>query len=359
MRRARGTIGTRRGRTGLWLRWVDAAGTRRLRRASSDDRQSAERELLELLAAEDAKTAHRPTFAGYVLAVYLPLHDAEVAASTASRTRQLLRRANAAIGHLAVQDVTPAHARELVASLRRLGLSDGTIVREVAAIRPVFALAIARGIIRSNPFAGGRFGLRLRHPRPRRPELMSAEAIDEMIAAAPWPHRLALVLAVDCGLRRGAIVALRWSSVTGTAILATPGPTAKRSVPAIPLTARARVALERMRPLTEPSGLVLGGLTANALRLWWGRFRAAHGLGRLRLHDLRHQFASRLVHEARAPDRVVADLLGHQDVRLVQTTYGTSVPSEAAAESVRALEAADARRHRRRPSRGGRRGTRG
>jgi hypothetical protein len=61
--------------------------------------------------------------------------------------------------------------------------------------------------------------------------------------------------------------------------------------------------------------------------------RRAAGLERLRLHDLRHAFATFLIHQGQEL-RTVMDLLGHSTIRLTADTYGHVLP-------VRAREAAD------------------
>jgi site-specific recombinase XerD len=61
--------------------------------------------------------------------------------------------------------------------------------------------------------------------------------------------------------------------------------------------------------------------------------RHAAGLDWLRLRDLRHAFATFLIHQGQEL-RTVMDLLGHSTIRLTADTYGHVLP-------VRAREAAD------------------
>ena len=56
------------------------------------------------------------------------------------------------------------------------------------------------------------------------------------------------------------------------------------------------------------------------------------GLEWLRLHDLRHAFATFLLDQG-AELRTVMDLLGHSTIRLTADTYGHVLPSKARAAS--------------------------
>ncbi|GAA1366599.1 tyrosine-type recombinase/integrase [Catellatospora chokoriensis] len=55
--------------------------------------------------------------------------------------------------------------------------------------------------------------------------------------------------------------------------------------------------------------------------------RRAVGLEWLRSHDLRHAFATFLLHDGQEM-RTVMDLLGHSTIRLTADTYGHVLPSK-------------------------------
>lgn len=340
-RRARGSIATRPTRPGLWLRWIDAKGARRLRRAKSDDPATAEAELADLLKVEDERRARVvPTLAEFVADDFLPTWRAEVAASTVERSLPQLDRIVQDLGELLVSEVTPAHVRAYVAGLTRRELSPGTIRREVAVLRTVFAMAEERGFVIRNAARTGRRGVKLAPVPARRPVIVSDAKRAEALAAVLPKYRDVLMLIQDTGLRRSTACELRWSHVAEdfTALVADPGANAKRKVPAVPLTERVRAMLRRRRRAARKSAVrVFPDVEGRAFTLHWRRLRKSLGLEGYRLHDWRHDVGSRLA-QLGVPLTTVADLLGHADARLAATTYATSVPPQALRDAVRKLE---------------------
>ncbi|HXH07021.1 MAG TPA: site-specific integrase [Vicinamibacterales bacterium] len=165
-------------------------------------------------------------------------------------------------------------------------------------------------------------------------------------------HRLAPLVAVAlaCGLRQGEILGLRWQDVDldrgvlhvrhalervgpGWRLVEPKSATSRRSLPLpAPLVAllrahRRRQGEQRLAAgarwgehgfvFTSRWGAPLDGprLTATVKQLL-----ARAGLPPLRFHALRHSAASLLLAQG-VPARVVAEILGHRDVRLTLNTY--------------------------------------
>ena len=335
MTRARGTVGTRPGRPGLWLRWHEG-GKRRVRRAKSDDLEAARGELRDILAAlADGSTSAAPSFARFVAETYVPIHRAEVAEQTFQRSAVVIDRFAKLHGTTRISEITVTDVRAYVADRRAEGLAPATLRREVAALSPIFEAAIDAGLMTGNPCR-----VRIKGVRARRTELLTARRLDEILEAASPTYRAILTLIVDAGLRRGVAIELRWDDLDPKlrAILPSAGANAKRRVPAMPLTARCRRALREIRGAQDDAEeRVFPHVTPNGLRLYWERLRERLGLPGWRLHDFRHQFASEALAHG-APHSVVADLLGHSSPALVVKTYGTSTATGAARAAMQALE---------------------
>ncbi len=347
MTRPKGTVGTRPGRPGLWLRWHEA-GRRRIRRAASDDPEEARDELDDILAAfAEGERTGVPSFARFVADTYLPIHRAEVAPETLARSAVVIERFAAEHAETRIDRITVTDVRAYVAARREAGLAPATLRREVTALSPIFEAAIDAGLVTANPCR-----VTIRGVHPRRPRLLTARQLDQVLDAASDDYRGVLTLIVDAGLRRGAAVGLRWSDVRDdlSALVPSAGANAKRRIPAVPLTARCRRVLRELRERRGRSeARVFPHLTPNGLRLYWERLRSRIGLQDWHLHDFRHQLASEALARG-APHAVVADLLGHTSPALVVRTYGTSSAASATREAMRALE-----RGRRRPAGRGRR----
>ncbi len=198
--------------------------------------------------------------------------------------------------------------------------------------------AVATGLIEKNPATGVR-----RNPRPKLTRFLSREEIhrlrEELDRCAPPSARpsrrrqadiVRLLLATGC--RKNEIVRLQWREVDG-AVLAD-GKTGPRKVF---LNAQARAIVER-QPQTEspyvfPSASDPARPADDYLRLWYEARKRAD-LEDVRLHDLRHTFASHAVMQG-VPLPVVARLLGHRDVRMtLRYAHVADREVEAAAERI-------------------------
>lgn len=348
MKRAQGTVGTRPGRPGLWLRWHEG-GRRRIRRAESDDPQEARDELAGILEAiAEGERTGAPSFARFVADTYLPIHRAEVAAETLTRSSVVIERFAEQYGTTRIDRITVTDLRAYVAARRADGLAPATLRREVAALSPIFEAAIDAGLIIGNPCR-----VKIKGVAPRRTALLTARKLDEILEAASDDYRGILTLIVDAGLRRGTAVGLLWSDVRDDlrALVPSAGANAKRRIPAVPLTARCRRVLRDLRANRDDrEPRVFPHVTPNGLRLYWERLRARLGLPGWHLHDFRHQLASEALARG-APHAVVADLLGHTSPALVVRTYGTSSAQSATRDAMRALEKGRAPRRPRKPRR--------
>lgn len=142
-----------------------------------------------------------------------------------------------------------------------------------------------------------------------------------------WPadgytdHLMPLVLlALNTGLRRGELLGLRWENINlVSAILTVPAGIAKsRKGRHVPLNIEAMNTLKRWRKQTSIDGLVFpgagGGRMGHINTSWEGLAEAAN-LKDFRFHDLRHDFASKLV-MAGVDLNTVRELLGHSDLKM-------------------------------------------
>lgn len=141
------------------------------------------------------------------------------------------------------------------------------------------------------------------------------------------------------GCRKSEILGLRWSEVDRCTLILADSKTGPRSVT---LNARARRVIERQvqgqsafvfpspRDASRPRGPELA---------LWDRVRREAGIEDVRLHDLRHTFASHAVMNG-VPVPVVARLLGHTNVKTtLRYAHLADKEIEAAAERVGAAMA--------------------
>ena len=209
--------------------------------------------------------------------------------------------------------------------------------RTLDVLRQIFNHAVACGHAATNPTRGVR-----RNPRPKLTRFLSRAEIDRLHAALD-AHRgrgsggqqaeiIRLLLLTGC--RKGEIVRLRWSEVDRESLHLTDSKTGPRTVV---LNAQARAILAR-QPRTG-SAYVFPSFTDSSqsrseeLSLW-RKMRQEAGIGDVRLHDLRHTFASHAVMQS-VPLPVVSRLLGHTQPRMtLRYAHVGDRETEAAAERI-------------------------
>lgn len=213
----------------------------------------------------------------------------------------------------------------------------------LALLRQFLNHAVACGHIETNPARGVR-----RNPRPKLTRFLSCEELRRLHGAlddhartrASFSQQADVIrLLLLTGCRKSEIVTLRWRDLDGDTLHLSDGKTGARRVF---LNAPARAILRR-QPSAEgafvfPSPFDEERALSSNLRLW-NRVRELAGLEDVRLHDLRHTFASHAVMNG-VPLPVVSRLLGHRDVRMtLRYAHLADKELEVAAERVGAAMA--------------------
>jgi integrase len=230
-----------------------------------------------------------------------------------------------AFGEMRLEDVTTERVEEWIAGLT---LAPSSRRKALVILHGIFQRARKVYGLRVNPVA------EVETPRLDRSgdiEVFSPEEVWALVRAADSEQDAAIYLtAAFTGLRMGELLALRWRDVdfSGQAIrvrasyaagqLTTPKSGKVRSVPMAPEVARALARMGERADFTGDEDLVFigewgGYVDGSALRRRYKSSLKAAGLRRLRFHDLRHTFGTRMI--AKADIRRVQEWMGHADVQ--------------------------------------------
>lgn len=144
-----------------------------------------------------------------------------------------------------------------------------------------------------------------------------------------------VILSLNTGLRRGELFNLRWPDVNlQTKTITVAGEGAKTiETRHIPLNAEALATLKAWKKQSEASGYVFPGQEGERMtdvKTAWLELLKTAGIADFRWHDMRHDFASRLV-MAGVPLNTVRDLLGHSDIKMTLRYAHLAPDSKAAA----------------------------
>ena len=215
--------------------------------------------------------------------------------------------------------------------------APGGANRTLDVLRQVLNHAIACGHLATNPTRDV-----IRNPRRQLTRFLSRAEVDRLYAAL-GSHRgrgsgrqqaeiIRLLLLTGC--RKGELVHLRWSEIDGDVLRLRDSKTGPRTVF---LNTQARAILAR-QPRTGseyvfPSLIDISRPRSSELSLW-PKVRRQAGLEGVRLHDLRHTFASHAVMRG-VPLPVVSRLLGHTHPRMTfRYAHVSDRETEAAAERI-------------------------
>lgn len=193
--------------------------------------------------------------------------------------------------------------------------------RTVTLLSKAFSLAILWGWRADNPCKGVK-----RNAEHHRERYLSGEELarlTEALAKADRDVADVIRLLLLTGARRGEVLSIKWDDINLTAGMWSkpPASTKQNRCHTVPLSGPARQILaERFSRRKADDVFVFpgSGRRGHTVNLWrqWSTILKAAKIEGLRLHDLRHQFASELV-SGGASLPLIGALLGH---RSVQTT---------------------------------------
>jgi integrase len=195
-----------------------------------------------------------------------------------------------------------------------------TVNQKLAVLNRVFSLAVENGYISQNPVSRVR---RLREAEKRERVMADSEEADILEAMAANPDRYQdladfFTLATNTGMRACEIVGLGFDEVDfDRKEVALPAERTKEAkAKRIPLNVVALEVLVKARSDRGPEGRVFPAefKYSRAADLWREVCKAAK-VRDLRIHDLRHTFASRLL-AAGVAETDISRLLGHSTLRM-------------------------------------------
>lgn len=198
--------------------------------------------------------------------------------------------------------------------LLRRGYAPASCNRYLAVLKTILALAVARGFLPASPACQvAPFGIVAQRERCLSPgeALMLMRALE----ASDRPEAKAIMLLLLTGARKSEILGARWENLHF-----------EKKVLLVPLSKSGRprqvvlsgMALELLRAMArKKSGPWLfpgrfGRKPLTGLDHFWRKLRLELGLGDVRIHDLRHSFASFIVNSGHSLYQV-QKLLGHRD----------------------------------------------
>ena len=152
--------------------------------------------------------------------------------------------------------------------------------------------------------------------------------------------RAIVTIALHTGIRRGALLALRWQDVdfTRNVITITKGKSKNKKMYVVPMNETVRAELAALRPWSNDRDDVftnaITGVSVKDIKKGFVSACEDAEIEDFRFHDLRHTFATRLADQG-VPQSAIRDMLGQTSLRMSQRyTHAVIETMQAAVEKL-------------------------
>ena len=345
--------------SGIWWIFIDHQGTRKAKKVGKDKKLAMEaaKKMEAKLTLGDmgimADQPKAPMFKEYAESWLHGYVKGLRRQSTFERYQDVLRRyIYPTLGNQPIDKIGRGEIREMLLNLHRKGLSRSTIclIRDV--IGGPLSFALDEELIPSNPASGITKKLQLRRDRKIEIEPLPGEEVTLFLDACSIhspEHYPFFLCAFRTGMRLGELLGLQWGDVDlhGKFIrvsrsykLGRLTPTKTGKIRRVDMSnqlldtfktlhlARKKEALksgvgEVMETIFHRDGKPM---EQNYIRRVFKRLLVKAGLREIRLHDIRHTFASLLLSDGASPV-YVKEQLGHASIQMTVDIYGHLIPS--------------------------------
>ena len=257
-----------------------------------------------------------------------------------------------AIGSMALKNLHPEHLQRYYADKLKAGLSSTSVRHHHTLLHKAFKQAVQWGLMQRNPADA------VSAPRLRKAEMhtLSESDVDSVLRSSYPEYYPLFYLALFTGLRRGELLALRWSDVNlpmaeisvSRSVVPLKGgkylikesktPKSRRTVALSPSTCQ--VLLEHMeKQMANYSRLDIkfknntlvfchldnSPLKGNTVWCAWHKLMKRLGINDIRFHDTRHTMATMMLAAGVHP-KIVQERLGHSSIAITLDTYSHVAP---------------------------------
>lgn len=185
----------------------------------------------------------------------------------------------------------------------------------LALLRRTYARAVEAGFVATNV----PIGLKRIHPKSKEFDLPTAEELAEVVAdilSQKKRYSKATAAAVEfmayTGLRISEAQKIRWRNIKETWLTTASAKSKKKTIRQVPLIPAALDLFSRLRSAGVPTGPNDPVMLVKSPRIALDNSCKRLNIQHLRIHDLRHIFATRCI-EAGVDFKTLAEWLGHQD----------------------------------------------
>jgi excisionase family DNA binding protein len=220
--------------------------------------------------------------------------------------------------NLDLRGITPMAIQGFIKARQTIGNAGSTVNRSLALMKHLLNKAIEEGFLENNPVQKVKF---FSEKENRIERVLTREEEARLMGHSTGYLKSVLIIALNTGMRLGEILNLKWNQIDVEAGKITVEKTKSGRPRIVFINSPLLAELQSMRSLNgKVPQLFLNEQTGKPLTLVRRSFLTAckkAGISNLRIHDLRHTFASRLL-EKGADIETVRSLLGHYSIVMTQ-----------------------------------------
>ncbi len=279
------------------------------------------------------------TFDDFLLDCYLP-HAMKRKRSWQVDARIARQHISPTFGQRRLADIAAGDVEAWLHGLAGKGLAPATCNRILAVLKTVCAQAARRGLLPGRSPCAGVAPFRIHTLRERYLSRDEARRLMRALELSERPEAFAIRLLLLSGARKSEVLRARWENVRPDLQMLIV-PLSKSGRPRHILLSEAAMKVIRSLPRVAGSPWLFPGRAdgrpLSDLYVFWNRLRQELGLADVRIHDLRHTFASFLVNSGHSLYEA-QKMLGHGDPRTtMRYAHLGQAPLLAAAETVSGL----------------------
>ena len=245
-------------------------------------------------------------------------------------------------GHLRLNQITRQHMQKFHVGLVAEGLAEASADHHVKFCRRALNVAVEWGLLEVNPLSR----IALFNPDNRVEHYLDDAQLEKLLTVLRTDKNrtvcLIAMFLLSTGARMGEAMQATWEQIDRqNRVWRIPASNSKsKRIRSVPLNDSAIDVLNQLETEGTNESLFISPRTGKRftnIHKMWERIREAAGLPHLRLHDLRHQYASFLVNSGRTLYEV-QQILGHSDPKVtMRYTHLSSKSLQDAANSASVL----------------------
>jgi integrase len=312
-----------------YLRYKDATGKtchQKLGRTPemplADARRAAKTLKAEVALGADPQARKAVlTYSDYFEKQYIPY--VSIRKRSWQKDEEMFRlRIQAQFGHLRLNQITRQQIQTFHTSLKAQGLSASTCNHYAKLLKSSLNLAIDWNMLEVNPAAR----VPLFHEDNKLENYLNEAELDRLLTVLRTDENRTIcqivLFLLSTGARLNEALSARWDQVDiDRRVWKIPASNSKsKRIRSVPLNDSAIEVLHQLDTQAQYDHVFINrqtGLPYTTIAKVWGRLRRKAGLPHLRIHDLRHQYASFLVNSGRTLYEV-QQILGHSDPSVTQ-----------------------------------------